>query len=162
MVSLGHRCYLQTFLVAVSGGCAAAVAGFSLRWLLLLQSTGSAHGLQQLGLACSRTWAQQLWCTGLSCLRHVESFWTRDLSDVPCIGRWTPIHCTTREVLNFYFRTAFFGEGGRTVLGLPCRAQAFPSYGPRGFLQLQCTGRVALCIWGLNSLIRDLTPSTLH
>ena len=43
MVSLGHRCYLQTFLVAASGGYSIVVAGFSLRWLLLLQSTGSRH-----------------------------------------------------------------------------------------------------------------------
>ena len=41
--------------------------GFSLRWLLLLWSTGSRA-----------SWLQQLWRTGLVTPRHVESSWTRD------------------------------------------------------------------------------------
>ena len=32
---------------------------------------------------------------------QVGSSGTRDWTRVPCIGRWTPIHCTTREVLTF-------------------------------------------------------------
>ena len=47
--------------------------GFSLQWLLLLQSTGSRHAgfsscstqVQQLWLMGSRAQAQQLWCMGL-------------------------------------------------------------------------------------------------
>ncbi|KAI4586238.1 hypothetical protein MJG53_004025 [Ovis ammon polii x Ovis aries] len=61
--------------------------GFSLRWLLLLQSTGS-RGLDQ-----------QLWDTGLVALRHVESSCIRDQTCVPCTGRWISIHWTTRKVL---------------------------------------------------------------
>ena len=34
---------------------------------------------------------------------HVESFWTRDRTYVPYIGRQTLNHWTTREVLEFYF-----------------------------------------------------------
>ena len=39
--------------------------------------------------------AQQLRCTGLVALRHVESSWTTDPTHVPCIGRqilnpWSP------------------------------------------------------------------------
>ena len=45
---------------------------FSLRWVLLLQST--------------------------SCPRHVESSWTKDQTHVPCISRQILIRCTTREI----------------------------------------------------------------
>ena len=87
-------------LVAASGGYSSLqCAGFSLRWLLLLQHTGPrACGLsscgawalgctvfsscdaqaQQLWLAVSRVQAQQLWHTGFVALRHVGSSWTRD------------------------------------------------------------------------------------
>ena len=61
-------------------------AGFSLRWLLLLWTTGS----RRVG---SRAQAQQSWHTGLVALRHVGSSRTR----APCIGRRTPNHCTTRK-----------------------------------------------------------------
>ena len=93
-------------LVAASGGYSSLpCAGFSLSWLLLLQSTGSRHvgfsscGMwaQQLWLAGSRAQAQQLWRMGLVALRHVGSSLTRDRNRVPCIGRWILNHCTTRE-----------------------------------------------------------------
>ena len=73
-------------LVAVSRGCSLLqCAGFSLQWLLLLQSTGSRHTgfsscgtrAQQLWFQGSRAQAQQLWHTGLVALRHVGSSWTR-------------------------------------------------------------------------------------
>ena len=35
-----------------------------------------------------------------SCLRHVESFQTRDQTHVLCSGRQIPIHCTTKKVHN--------------------------------------------------------------
>ena len=54
-------------------------------------------------------WAQSLWCTGLAAPWHVESSWTKDWTSVPCIGRWTPIHCTTRDVqdLSFFMSYSF-------------------------------------------------------
>ena len=66
-------------------------AGFSLRWLLLLWSTGSRR-------AGSRGQAQQLWHTGLVAPQHVGSSRTRDRTHVPCIGRRMLNHCATREV----------------------------------------------------------------
>ena len=36
----------------------------------------------------------------LSCFKHVESSHPRDRTHVPCIGRWIPTHCTTKEVLS--------------------------------------------------------------
>ena len=49
-------------LVAASGGCSSLpCAGFSLQWLLLLQSTGS----RRMGFSSCSAWAQQLWRTGL-------------------------------------------------------------------------------------------------
>ena len=48
-------------LVAASGGYSSLqCAGFSLRWLLLLQSTGSGHA----GFSSCGTWAQELWLVG--------------------------------------------------------------------------------------------------
>ena len=61
-------------------------AGFSLRWLLLLQSTGPrAHGFSR--------------CSAWVALQHVESSWTRDRTHVLCTGRQILNHWTTREVL---------------------------------------------------------------
>ena len=68
--------------------------GFSWRWLLLLQSTGSRRA----GFSSCGTQAQQFWRTGLVALRHAGSSRTRDRTCVPCIGRRILNHCTTREV----------------------------------------------------------------
>ena len=95
-------------LVAVSGGYSSLrCSGFSLRWLLLLRSTGSrweasvvaALWAQQLWLAGSGAQAQQLRCTRLVAPRHVGSSRTRARTRVPCIGRRILNHCTTREAL---------------------------------------------------------------
>ena len=95
-------------LVVVSGGYSSLQRkGFSLWWLLLLQSMGSRHvgfsscGMQaqQLQLTGSRAQAQQLWHTGLVALWHVGSSRTRARTRVP-FGRRILNHCTTREVPN--------------------------------------------------------------
>ena len=52
------------------------------QWLLLLWSTDSRAQAQ--GSLVAR--------------RHVESSWTRDQTHVPCTGRWTLRHWTTRGV----------------------------------------------------------------
>ena len=67
-------------LVVASGGYS------SLRWLLLLQSTGS------------RAQAQYLWHTGFVALRHVGSSFTRARTHVPYIGRRILRHCAIKEV----------------------------------------------------------------
>ena len=93
-------------LVVASGGhCSLRCMGFSLRWPLLLRSTGSRHAgfsscgtwAQQLWLTGSRAQDQQLWCTGLVALWHMGSSRTRARTPVPCIGRQILNHCTTRE-----------------------------------------------------------------
>ena len=75
--------------------------------LRLLLSTGSRHsGFRSCGawgphsfqLACSGMRAQYLWHTGLVALRHAASSLTGGQTHVPCTGRWTLIHCTSREV----------------------------------------------------------------
>ena len=67
-------------LVAASGGYSSLqYTGFSLQWLLLLQSTGSR-------------------CVGLVAPWHVGSSWTSVQTRVPCTGRRVLNHCTTREV----------------------------------------------------------------
>ena len=87
-------------LVAASRGYSLLwCAGFSLRWLLLLQSMGSRlSGLHQ------------LWCTDLVAPRHVGSSWTRARTCVPCIGRRILNHCTTREVLITFFNEKNFSK----------------------------------------------------
>ena len=97
----------QLSLAVASGGYSSLrCTGFSLRWLLLLRSTGSRRvgfstcstWARQLWLAGSRVQAQQLWCTGLVAPQHVGSSRTRARTLVPCIGRWILNHCATREV----------------------------------------------------------------
>ena len=74
-------------LVAVSRHSSSwQCAGFSLRRLLLLRSTGSR--------ACG---LQQMWCTGLVSPSHVESSWIRVGTHVPCIGRQVLNHWTTMK-----------------------------------------------------------------
>ena len=86
--ALGLRCCTWAFSSCGERGRGYSLlwcAGFSLRWLLLLQSTGSrcagfsSCGMwaQQLWLVGSRAQAQQLWCTGLVALLHVGSSQTR-------------------------------------------------------------------------------------
>ena len=71
-------------LVAASRGYSSLqCAGFSLQWLLLLQSTGS----RLKGSSSCGTQAQQLWRMGLVAPRHVGYSRTRDQTCVPCIGR---------------------------------------------------------------------------
>ena len=82
-------------LVMESGGYASLqCAGFSLWWLLLLQSTGS----RRTGFSSCGTQSQYLWCTGLFAPWHVGSSRTRARACVPCIGRRILNHCTPREV----------------------------------------------------------------
>ena len=106
----------QLSLVAASGDSSALrCAGFSLRWLLLLQTTGSRHPgfsscgtrAQQLWLMGSRVHAQQLWCIGLVAPRHVGSSRTRVQTHVPYIGRWILNHYTTREVPIYFFKLRY-------------------------------------------------------
>ena len=62
-----------------------------------------ARGLQELRLSGSRTWVQQLRCTGLAALRLAASSWATDGTHVPCIGRWILNPWTTREVPQWFF-----------------------------------------------------------
>ena len=81
-------------LVAVSGGYSLLrCVGFSLWWLLLLQSMGSRCA----GFSSCSTRAQELWRTGLAAPRHVGSSRTRARTRVPCTGRRILNCCTTRE-----------------------------------------------------------------
>ena len=91
-------------LVAVSRGYSLLrCMGFSLRWLLVAEHGLQACGLQQLQLAGSRAQAQQSWYTGLVAPQHVGSSCTRAQTHVPCTGRQSPNHCTTREVPVYEF-----------------------------------------------------------
>ena len=84
-------------LVEASGGHSLLrCVGLSLRWLLLLWNTGS------------RAQDQQLWGTGLDAPRHVGSSQMRAQTHVPCIGRWTPNHCATREAPYGILKSDYF------------------------------------------------------
>ena len=73
--------------------------GFSMQWLLLLQSTGSkACGIQKLQHTRS-----VVWCTGLVAPWYVGSSQTKDQTCVPYIGRLILNHQTTRVSLSLIF-----------------------------------------------------------
>ena len=100
-----------SLVVAGRGYSLLRCAGFSLQWLLLLQSTGSrcvgfssGTRAQQLWLAGSRAQTQQLWCTGLVAPRYVGSSRTRDRTRVACIGRWILNHYATREAPILFYK----------------------------------------------------------
>ena len=41
----------------------------------------------------------------------MESSWTRDGTHVPCIGRWIPLHCSTKDVRKLISRSAVLSGG---------------------------------------------------
>ena len=90
MAVLGLRCCVGFSLVVVNWGCSLApvvVLGFSLPWLLLLQSTASrCEGFSSCGsLALENELSS---CgTGLVALRHVGSSRITNWTCVSCIGR---------------------------------------------------------------------------
>ena len=86
-----------------------AVWGLSLRWLLLLQSTGS------------RMWASVFVAPGLSCSKACKIFPDRDQTCVPCIGRQILNHWTTREVLDHLLLTT-------ALCCLDCQAKTRPLF----------------------------------
>ena len=93
-------------LVVASGGYSSLqCAGFSLRWLLLLRSTGSRCA----GFSSCGTRAQQLWLTGLVAPRHVGSSQIRARTRVPCIGRRILNHCATRAFPLLMFFMKYIG-----------------------------------------------------
>ena len=87
------------FLAVASGAYSSLqCAGFSLRWLLLLRSTGSRR-------AGSVVVACRLWSTGsvvvahgLSCSAACGILLDQGSNLSPCIGRRILNHCATREV----------------------------------------------------------------
>ena len=103
LVALGLHC-CRISVVVKSGSYSHCVAwalycpAFSCCW-------GCALGVQ----------TQKLWCTGLVALRHVESSRTRDQTRVPCPGRWTLIHCTTREICHTSSKRLSYLRNHRTV-----------------------------------------------
>ena len=101
-------CLISLFVFFFFGciGSSLWCTGFSLPWLLLLQSTDSRRTgfsncgsqAQQFWLVGSRAQAQQLWHTGLVASQHVGSSQTRARTRVPCTGRRIHNHCANREV----------------------------------------------------------------
>ena len=79
--------WLCCVFVAMPGLSLAVVCGFSLRWLLLVQSTGSRCSgfsscrLQSLGHRLSK-----LWCTSLVVTQNEESSWSRDEPMSPALA----------------------------------------------------------------------------
>ena len=72
---------------------------------LFIAVRGPLHcrGLSCCGAQAPDAQAQQLWLTGPVAPQHVGSSQTRAQTRVPCIGRQTPNHCTTREAPVMHF-----------------------------------------------------------
>ena len=94
---------IYSFLAIPGLHCSAQAFSSCSEWGLL--SSCRAHASPCSVFSCCR--AQALEPTGFNGCDtwhvivvpwHVESAWTRDQTHVPCIGRWTPNHWTTREV----------------------------------------------------------------
>ena len=116
-------------LVAESGGYSWLwCTGFSLWWLLLWEawalgaqaSVVAAYGLIRCGSQALEKGLNSCGAQALAAPCHVESSQTRDRSHDPCIGRQTPIHYTTREVLEciFFDATSFWHENVRQAVPL--------------------------------------------
>ena len=93
LVALGLRCCTWAFcscrepgLLSGCGAQASHCGGFSCE----------AQALGALASAVAACRAQWLWHVGPVALQRVESSQTRDRTRVPCIGRRSVIHCTTK------------------------------------------------------------------
>ena len=75
----------------------------------LHRSARASHcrGLSCCGAQAPGAQAQQLWLMDLVAPRHVGSSQTRARTRVPCIGRQTLNHCTTREAQKFLILMKF-------------------------------------------------------
>ena len=65
------------------------------------------RGLSCCGAQAPDAQAQQLWLRGPVAPQHVGSSQTRARTRVPCTGRRTPNHCTTREAPPVIFNNSF-------------------------------------------------------
>ena len=91
---LGLRCCAWAFSSSSERGLLfVALLGFSLWWLLLLQSTSSRH----LGFRSCRTWTWLLWGTWNLLRPRIEL--------IPCLGRQILTHWATRDVHVIYVYT---------------------------------------------------------
>ena len=68
-----------------------------------LPSSGGARAAHCRGFSCCQVRAQWLWHMGLVAPWDVESSWTKDWNYVPCIGRWTLNHWTSRRTPGMWF-----------------------------------------------------------
>ena len=97
--------FLFLFIYLFIYGCIGS--SFLCEGFLLLRQVGATlhrdarashhRGLSRCGAQAPDAQAQQLWLTGPAAPRHVGSSQTRARTRVPCIGRQTLNHCTTRE-----------------------------------------------------------------
>ena len=119
-----YYCFLLWSVFVAARGLSAVAAswdhslllcvGFSLRRLLLLQSTGSKHS----GFSSCSTWTQQLWHMGFLALCHVGSSRSRDEAGVPFVARQILQPWTTGEAPEVL--TAQSAQGKRQHLTLEC------------------------------------------
>ena len=114
-------------LIAVSRGYSwLGYMAFSLRWLLLLWSTGS----RCVGFSSCSSWTLERGLSSrgawtLIAPQHVESSQTRDWTHVPCIGRWILNHWATREVHGNLLIVESWGERMATHVFLHCCLNSF-------------------------------------
>ena len=96
--------YLLHFVQAFSSCSRRGLLFIAVPWLLIAMASRCratrAPGAK--GCVGCGTQAPSLQHTGLVALQHVESFWTRDRTCVPCIGRQILNHWTTRGVPIFH------------------------------------------------------------
>ena len=64
--------------------------------LIAAASLVAEHGSKCMGISGFSSWA-------LAALQHVESFQTKDHTHVPSVGWQILSHCTTREILEYFF-----------------------------------------------------------
>ena len=97
MAALGPRCCMWALSSCSEQGPLFVAVH---RLLTAVASPIAEHRLQACGL-------QELWCTGLVAPWHVGSSRTIARTQVPCIGRRIPNHCTTREAPTAFFLFPF-------------------------------------------------------
>ena len=100
---------IYLFIFGCAGLCCCTQASSSCSKQKILSSCGAwashcidfsccrAQALGSVGFINCSVWIQCLQPMGLVAPRQVESSWTRDPTHVPCIGRWTSNHGSTRE-----------------------------------------------------------------
>ena len=134
--------YYYLFTFGCTGSLLLRVHFSSWGWVVG-RGRGVATLLRCMGI--SLPWLLLLWSVGLVALQHVESSWTRDQTRVPCVGRRTLNHWTTKIVHPLPCLDSAPGPSAPSVFLPRHSSHQAPATPTRAFFPLEPPPRASSC-----------------